>query len=117
MERTLSVAIITKVETPSPRQGPMTFPTSGMFFTLRRSLVRLPVKKRSTHTAPTAWLMTVAVAAPRTPILRAKIRMGSRMMLHTAPITVVIMLNVAKPWVVTKGFMPITMSTKMVPMI
>lgn len=43
--------------------------------------------------------------------------MGSRMMLHTAPITVVIMLNVAKPWVVTKGFMPITMSTKMVPMI
>ena len=46
-----------------------------------------------------------------------KIRMGSRMMLQTAPTTVVIMLNLAKPWVVMNGFSPITIITKTVPRI
>ena len=36
-------------------------------------------------------------------------------MLIPAPITVVIMLILEKPWVVRKGFMPITVRTKMLP--
>ena len=55
------------------------------------------------------------MAAPRTPSPNPKMRMGSRMMLITAPITVVSMLVLAKPWVVMKGFMPITSSTNTEP--
>ena len=55
------------------------------------------------------------MAAPRTPSPNPKIRMGSRMMLMTAPMTVVSMLVRAKPWVVMKGFMPSTTSTNTEP--
>ena len=41
--------------------------------------------------------------------------MGSRMMLMTAPMTVVSILIFAKPWVVMKGFMPMTSSTNTEP--
>ena len=51
----------------------------------------------------------------RTPQPRPKIRMGSRMMLMTAPMTVVSILIFAKPWVVMKGFMPMTSSTNTEP--
>ncbi len=44
-----------------------------------------------------------------------KMRMGSRMMLMTAPMTVVSILVLAKPWVVMKGFMPSTSSTNTEP--
>ena len=115
MDKMLSVEIMTKVETPKARQGSSTLPRSGMFWARSFNFVRLPVKNRSTHTAPTAWLSTVAVAAPRTPISSTKIKMGSRIMLHTAPITVVSILNAAKPCVVTKGFMPSTTSTNTLP--
>ena len=76
-----------------------------------------PVRNRRIHTAPTAWLSTVAMAAPRTPMPRPKIRMGSRMMLITAPITVVSILTLAKPWAVMKEFMPMTSSTNTEPRI
>ena len=78
-------------------------------------MVRLPHKNQRTQTALTPWLKTVAMAAPATPILKPKIRIGSSTMLHTAPITVVIMLNLAKPCVVTNGFIPITSSTNTLP--
>jgi hypothetical protein len=39
------------------------------------------------------------------------------MMLQTAPMTVVIMLNLAKPWVVINGFIPMTIITKTIPRI
>ena len=55
------------------------------------------------------------MAAPCTPSPNPKMRMGSRMMLITAPITVVSMLVLAKPWVVMKGFMPSTSSTNTEP--
>ena len=48
------------------------------------------VRKRRIQIAPTAWLRTVASAAPFTPMPNTKMKMGSRMMLITAPITVVI---------------------------
>ena len=79
------------------------------------NMVFLPVRNRRIHTALTAWLSTVAMAAPATPRSSAKIRMGSRMILMTAPMTVVSMLILAKPWVVIKGFMPMTTSTKTLP--
>lgn len=44
-----------------------------------------------------------------------KIRIGSRMILQTAPTTVVAMLILANPCVVIKGFSPITIITKTVP--
>ena len=43
------------------------------------------------------WLRTVASAAPFTPMPRTKIKIGSRMILITAPMTVVIILILAKP--------------------
>ena len=44
-------------------------------------------------------------------------RMGSRMILMTAPMTVVSILIFAKPCVVIKGFMPMTSSTNTEPRI
>ena len=55
------------------------------------------------------------MAAPRTPRPRPKIRMGSRIMLMTAPMMVVSILVLAKPCVVMKGFMPSTSSTNTEP--
>ena len=46
-----------------------------------------------------------------------KIKIGSRIILITAPITVVIMLIFANPCVVIKGFIPITIRTKILPRI
>ena len=115
--RILSVLSITNVEIPNARQGNITGASSFISDSVSFSMVFLPRRKLSTHTALTAWLMTVAMAAPCTPIFRPKIRIGSRIILHTAPTTVVIMLNFAKPWVVIKGFIPITIITKMIPRI
>ena len=64
-----------------------------------------------------AQLDAVAVAAPATPMSRAKIKMGSSTMLITAPMTVVSMLIRAKPWVVMKGFIPMTSRTNTAPRI
>ena len=111
----LSVLSMTKVEIPSPRQGKI---TPGIIFIsgrVSRSMVLGLLKNHNTHMALIAWLATVAIAAPRTPIPKPKIRMGSRIILHTAPTTVVIILNLANPCVVIKGFSPITIITKMVP--
>ena len=117
MESRLSVESITKVEMPSPITGRMTRP-SGRRCSLRsRRMVLLPVRKRRIQKAPTAWLSTVAMAAPRTPMSSTKMRMGSRMMLMTAPMTVVSILILAKPWVVIKGFMPMTRRTQTEPRI
>ena len=46
---------------------------------------------------------------------QAKMKMGSRMMLQTAPMTVVSILVLAKPWAEMKAFMPRVSWTKMVP--
>ena len=46
-----------------------------------------------------------------------KIKIGSRIILITAPITVVIMLIFANPCVVINGFIPITIKTKILPRI
>ena len=62
-------ALIKKGDTPSESTS-ASVAFSGMRFALRmRRTLRLPVKKISTHTALTAWLRMVAMAAPSTPML------------------------------------------------
>ena len=88
---------ITKVDIPRAKHGPNTLGSRCMLLRFRRSIVFFPVRKRRIHTAPTVWLRTVASAAPFTPMPRAKIKIGSRIMLITAPIIVVIILILANP--------------------
>lgn len=57
----------------------------------------LPVRKRSTHSAESICEMTVAMAAPRTPRCRTKIKTGSSTMFAAAPTTTVSMPIFAKP--------------------
>ena len=53
-----------------------------------------------TQTKETNWLMTVARAAPWTPIPKVKMKRGSRTMFRTPPSIVVTIAVLAKPWVV-----------------
>ena len=115
MDSRLSVESMTKVEMPSASTGMMIFPSSFMSSLRILRMVLGPVRKRMTQMAPTAWLSTVAMAAPFTPMPSPKMRMGSSTMLITAPITVVSILILAKPCAVMKVFMPSTISTQMVP--
>ena len=80
-----------------------------------RQMVRLPSKKLTTHAQLTAWLSTVARAAPRTPIEKPKMKMGSSTMLHTAPINTDSIPVLEKPWAMIKEFMPSVSCTNTVP--
>ena len=75
----------------------------------------LPVRKRSTHSAITNWLITVASAAPRTSIFSAKMNTGSRIRLSTVPISTVPMPVVANPCMLMNGFIPRLIIVKAVP--
>ena len=90
--KTLSVNCIINGETPSARHGSI-IPAQSLRFSLR-ILKRLffEVKNLSTHIDETACEIIVASAAPLTPISNAKINIGSRIMLHTAPMSTVNML-------------------------
>ena len=57
----------------------------------------------------------VASAAPCTPISKAKIKIGSRMIFMTAPMTTDIIPILANPCAVMNIFMPSVSWTKMVP--
>ena len=117
IERILSVDSMTNVEIPSARQGKIISFSNLKFSFFKCKIVFFPDKKRRIHIAPTAWLKTVAIAAPFTPRLNTKIKIGSRMILITAPIIVVSMLILANPCVVIKGFIPRTIKTKILPRI
>ena len=59
------------------------------------------------HTASAAvtiWPKTVATAAPIMPHLQPKMKMGSRMILNTAPASVEIMANFGSPSARMMGF-------------
>ena len=66
----LSVAFITKGETPSAKTGQSTLKSilTARFFNL--SVVFFPLKKIRAQRAETAWDITVAAAAPDTPQLK-----------------------------------------------
>ena len=70
------------------------------------------IKSHGTHRN---WEMTVAMAAPRTPILNTKIKSGSSKMFATAPMRIVIIPVRANPCEVTKGLSPSVSSTNGVP--
>ena len=80
-----------------------------------RRLVFFPVRNSSTQAQDRAWEMMVARAAPWTPMSKPKIRIGSRTMLVTAPMSTESIPVFAKPWAVIKAFMPRVSWTKMVP--
>ena len=78
-------------------------------------IARFPHRKIITHAAEATWAITVAQAAPFTPILKAKMKIGSRIRLMTAPSTTVIIPIFPKPWALIKGFIPRLIITGIVP--
>ena len=97
---TLSLACIIKGDSPRARQGSRILALRRRFLCFTFSRVFLPQRKAITQVQETPWEMTVARAAPFTPMPRAKMKMGSRMMLHMAPMSTVSILVLAKPWAV-----------------
>ena len=115
IEIMLSLACITNTERPSAMHGGMSFrPVSRVSF-LSLSTVFLPRRNARTHTQDTACDITVATAAPLTPMLSAKINRGSSTMFNTAPMSTVYMPVLAKPCAVMKAFRPSVICTKIVP--
>ena len=111
----LSLDCIMKAARPSARQGSMTSASRRIFSFLSRSMVFSPLRKSSTHKQDMHWEMTVASAAPRTPISRPNMNTGSRIILDTAPISTVYMPVLEKPWAVMNAFMPRVSCTNIVP--
>ena len=111
----LSVLCMINADRPSAMHGARSFMSMRIFCALRRRLVFLPIRKLTTHTQETPCEITVASAAPRTPMFRPKMKIGSSTMLHTAPMSTVIMPVVAKPCAVMNAFMPSVSSTNSVP--
>ena len=96
----LSVDCMMKGEAPRARAGSTTLAWGRRCSRRRCHLVLLPVRNFSTHTAETAWDRMVARAAPRTPMPKAKMKMGSSTVLRIAPISTVFMPTTVKPWAV-----------------
>ena len=111
----LSVDCMINGDSPSAIHGKNTLGEILKYFFLSLRVVFFPHKNRITHTADTPWEMIVASAAPRTPICIAKIKIGSRTILHTAPMTTLSILTVANPWAVINAFIPSAACTNKVP--
>ena len=114
-EITLSLACMINVATPRARQGRMIFGVSPRFFFLIFRNVLFPHRKLTTQIQESAWEMIVASAAPFTSISRPKIKIGSRMIFATAPISTESIPVFANPWAVINAFIPRVISTKIVP--
>ena len=115
MEIMLSLDCIIKLDSPRARLGRMIFFSRRIYFLLILRWVFFPIRKASTHMQDRAWERTVARAAPRTPIPNVKIKIGSRIILVTAPISTESIPVLAKPWAVIKEFIPRVIWTKIVP--
>ena len=59
--------------------------------------------------------MTVAMAAPATPIWKTKMKSGSRRIFRIAPMTTVAMPRPENPWAMRKLFIPPEINAKKVP--
>ena len=75
----------------------------------------LLIRNPTVHNALSAWEITVAYAAPLTPIPSAKIKMGSSMILEAAPKSTAIMAVLDCPWEIMNALSPSASSTKIVP--
>ena len=104
-----------KPEAPRARMRRTRAAWSRRVFHRSRRSARRPVRNFSTHRAEQPWASTVARAAPRTPISRAKMKMGSSTMFTAAPRATVIIPMRLKPWALMKGFIPSPIITKRVP--
>ena len=111
----LSVDCITNGESPSAIHGNTIFASTCRFSRFKYQRVFFPVRNVITHTADTACEITVASAAPRTPMPSAKMKIGSRTMFAAAPMSTVYIPTLAKPCAVMNAFMPSVSSTKSVP--
>ena len=115
IEITLSLACMIKVASPSARQGKI-IPGIRRKFSFRiRIKLFLPHKNATTQIQDSACEMIVASAAPRTSICSPKIKIGSRMILLTAPINTEYIPVFANPCAVINAFMPRVSSTNIVP--
>ena len=110
-----SVDCMINGEIPSSSTGFKIAPSSFKYCFRIFSVLFLPHRKTTTHTADTVWLIMVASAAPDTPMWKPKIRIGSSTILITAPINTVIIPIFAKPWQVINWFNPSATCTEMVP--
>ena len=72
-------------------------------------------KNQTAQIALNAWDKTVAMAAPSTPILKPKIKTGSKIIFVTAPIITVNILILEKPCADINAFNPNVSCTKIVP--
>ena len=104
-----------KPDIPSPKIRLTSRGCSRMEESLRLKIVRFPVRKRNVHRADAAWEITVAMAAPRTPIPKTKMKIGSRMRFRIAPIRTVIMPVRPNPWELMKLFIPRPIMTNRLP--
>ena len=64
----LSLDCMINAARPSATQGRISLGLTSRFSRFRRSSVFLPRRKQMTHTQDSPWLITVASAAPRTPM-------------------------------------------------
>ena len=112
----LLVMFIKKPDSPSATMCLTRRAWRGKYRSFRVSSARRPVRNFSTQAAEMAWEMTVARAAPFTPMFSRKMKMGSRTMFTAAPSTTVIIPTEPNPWALTKGFMPRLIITNKVPM-
>ena len=71
MDSSASVLCMTKGETPRASTGAISVQLGRRLPRRRRRVVRFPVRNRTTQMPDTAWEITVARAAPCTPISKA----------------------------------------------
>ena len=114
-EITLSLAIMMNGAQPSATHGSSTAGSSRRFCRRMDSVARRLHRNHSTNAQEIICEITVASAAPRTPMERPKMKIGSSTMLHTAPMATVSMPVLAKPCAVMKAFSPIVSCTNSVP--
>ena len=103
------------VAEPSARHGKTRLVFIERFFKHRRRTLFFPHKKKITHAHETACEITVARAAPFTPIPNLKMNTGSRTVFISAPISTVIIPVFALPCAVINAFIPSVSCTKTVP--
>ena len=98
IESTLSVACIINGETPSEDIRPTIFKFGFIYFGIICITVFFDNKNPTTQTALSICEIIVASAAPRTPILKVNMNIGSSMIFVTAPITTDNIAVLALPW-------------------
>ena len=110
---TLSLAMIRKGDRPKAATRFITFQEKPP--QPSRTGIRLRSRETSTKAQEAHWEITVATAAPATPMSKTKMNNGSRAMLSTAPSMTVAIPSPEKPWQIKKLFMPVAIRAKKVP--